>query len=118
MKEPDLKALARGKIIYEPPRYMTVPQCASQMIEIESLRQGGVCGEEKLAIGVARLGSDNEAIVAGTLKELTTADLGPPLHSLVLCGKRMHEMEWEYVREFALDVEKFDQIWKRDYAPS
>lgn len=116
VKEPDLKALARGKIIYEPPRFMSVAQCASQMVEVEETRQQGVCEKEKLAIGVARLGSEGERIVTGTLQELTGADLGPPLHSLVLCGKRMHEMEWEYAREFAIDKEGFDRIWKRDYA--
>lgn len=122
VKEPDLKAMARGKIIYEPPRFMTVAQCASQMVEVEEGteekegRKMDVCGKEKLAIGVARLGSDGEQIVAGTLEELTSADLGKPLHSLVLCGKTMHEMEWEFARGYAVDQEKFDRIWKRDYA--
>lgn len=116
VKEPNLQAMARGKIVYEPPRFMSVAQCASQMVEVEDSRNSGVCGPEKLAIGVARLGSEGEQIVAGTLEELTEADLGKPLHSLVLCGKTMHEMEWEYAREFAVDKDKFDRIWKRDYA--
>ncbi|KAK5115223.1 diphthine synthase [Meristemomyces frigidus] len=116
VKEPDLKAMARGKIIYEPPRFMTVAQCAGQMLEVEEERQQGVCGKEALAVGVARLGSEDQKIVAGTLEELAEADLGRPLHSLALCGKKMHEMEWEYVREFAVDQEKFDRIWKADYA--
>ncbi|CAK1366733.1 Diphthine methyl ester synthase [Cercospora beticola] len=118
VKEPNLEALARGKIVYEPPRFMTVAQCAEQMIEVEEKRSQGVCGGYKLAVGVARLGSEGEQIVAGTLEELTQADLGKPLHSLVLCGKKMHEMEWEYMRDFAMDKEKFDEIWKRDYAGS
>lgn len=116
VKEPDLAALARGKIIYEPPRFMTVLQCASQMLEVEEERQQGVCGRDALAVGVARLGSEDQQIVAGTLEELSTAELGRPLHSLVLCGKEMHEMEWEFVRDFAVDPRKFDEIWKRDYA--
>ncbi|KJY00250.1 diphthine synthase like protein [Zymoseptoria brevis] len=115
VKEPDLKAMARGKIIYEPPRFMTVAQCASQMIEVEEARAENACNKEKLAIGVARLGSEGEQIVAGTLEELTQADLGKPLHSLVLCGKTMHEMEWEFARGYAVDQAKFDEIWKRDY---
>ena len=41
--------------------------------------------------------------------------LGRPLHSLVLCGQKMHEMEWEYVREFAVDQTKFDEVWKKGY---
>jgi diphthine methyl ester synthase len=116
VKEPDLKALARGKIIYEPPRFMTAAQCASQMLEVEQERQQGICGNDALAVGVARLGSDDQQILAGTLQELAEADLGKPLHSLVLCGKKMHEMEWEYVRGFAIDQRKFDRIWKADYA--
>ncbi|KAK3623544.1 diphthine synthase [Elasticomyces elasticus] len=115
VKEPDLKAMARGKIIYEPPRFMTVAQCASQMLEVEEEREQGVCGKERLAVGVARLGSEGEKIVAGTLEDLASADLGPPLHSLVLCGRKMHEMEWEYVREFAVDQAKFDRVWKAEY---
>ncbi|KAK3113573.1 diphthine synthase [Teratosphaeriaceae sp. CCFEE 6253] len=116
VKEPDLKAMARGRIVYEPPRFMTVAQCAGQMVEVEEDRQKGVCGKERLAVGVARLGSDDQRIVAGTLEELSGADLGPPLHSVVLCGRKMHEMEWEYVREFAVDQANFDRIWKADYA--
>lgn len=116
VKEPDLQAMARGKIVYEPPRFMSVAQCARQMLETEEERREEVCGPERLAVGVARLGSEGEKIVAGTLQELSEQDLGKPLHSLVLCGKQMHEMEWEFVREFAVDQEKFDRIWKRDYA--
>lgn len=33
VKEPDLVDMARGRIEYEPPRFMTVAQCAQQMIE-------------------------------------------------------------------------------------
>lgn len=134
VKEPDLKAMARGKIVYEPPRFMTVAQCARQMVEVEegteeeegadepqatAKREGrglDVCGRDKLAIGVARLGSDGEQIVAGTLEELMGVDLGRPLHSLVLCGSTMHEMEWEFARGYAVDQDKFDRIWKKDYA--
>lgn len=115
VKEPNLQALARGKIVYEPARFMTAAQCASQMLETEQERAQGICGADRLAVSVARLGSEGEKIVAGTLQELSTVDMGAPLHSLVLCGTKMHEMEWEYIREFAVDQTKFDEIWKRDY---
>lgn len=116
VKEPDLQALARGKLTYEPPRFMSVAQAAAQILETEEERQQGFCRSDRLAVGVARLGSEGEKIVAGTLKELSEGDMGPPLHSLVLCGTKMHEMEWEYVRGFAVDQTAFDEIWKRDYA--
>ena len=116
VKEPDLEAMARGKIIYEKPRFMTVAQCASQMLEVEEERQQGVCRKEALAVGVARLGSEDQLIVAGTLDDLRSADLGRPLHSLVLCGRKMHEMEWEFVRGIAVNQTQFDELWKREYA--
>ncbi|KAI9692778.1 MAG: diphthine synthase [Bogoriella megaspora] len=117
VKEPDLEKLARGKIVYEAPRYMSVSQCCTQLLEIEVERKQDVCGRNRLAVGIARAGGGEEQnIVAGTVEELAQVDLGKPLHSVVLCGRRMHEMEWEFVREWAVDRDKFDNIWRKDYA--
>ncbi|KAI1645939.1 Diphthine synthase [Daldinia loculata] len=117
VKEQSLENMARGRKIYEPPRYMTVGQCAQQMLEIEEEKKEGVYGPESLAIGAARVGGREEKFVAGTLKQLCDADeaLGPPLHSLVLLGKRAHELERDYAREFAVDKQTWDTIWIRDY---
>ncbi|KAI1474562.1 Diphthine synthase [Daldinia eschscholtzii] len=117
VKEQSLENMARGRKIYEPPRYMTVGQCAQQMLEIEEEKKEGVYGPDSLAIGAARVGGRNEKFVAGTLKQLCDADeaLGPPLHSLVLLGKRAHELERDYAREFAVDKETWDRIWAKDY---
>ncbi len=117
VKEPNLESMARGKIVYEPPRYMSVGTCARQMLEVEADRQEGAYGPESLAIGAARVGGKTQTFVSGSLKELCDADesLGPPLHSLVLLGKRTHELEHEYVREFAVDRDNWEGIWKADY---
>ncbi|KAH7017605.1 tetrapyrrole methylase [Ilyonectria destructans] len=117
VKEQSLENLARGRLIYEPPRYMTVGQCAQQMLEIEDERKEGVYSKDSLAIGAARVGGKTEKFVAGTLEELCSTDeeLGPPLHSLVLLGRRAHELEHDYVRHFAVDKEKWDRIWKAEY---
>ncbi|CEJ84217.1 Putative Diphthine synthase [[Torrubiella] hemipterigena] len=117
VKEPNMESMARGRIVYEPPRYMTVGQCAQQMIEVENDRQEKVYTKDSLAIGAARVGGLTEKFVAGTLEELCSADdaLGPPLHSLVLLGRRTHELEMDYVRQFAVDKEKWDRIAKEEY---
>jgi diphthine synthase len=117
VKEQSLENLMRGRLIYEPPRYMTVGQCAQQMLEIEEERKEGVYGPESLAIGAARVGGKNEKFVAGTLKELCECDdaLGPPLHSMVLLGKRAHELERDYAREFAVNKETWDELWTKEY---
>ncbi|ODA76248.1 hypothetical protein RJ55_08093 [Drechmeria coniospora] len=117
VKEQSLENMARGRLIYEPPRYMTVGQCAQQMIDVEEERKEGVYGRHSLAIGAARVGGKTEKFVAGTLEQLCSADeeLGPPLHSLVLLGRRAHELEHEYVRQFAVDRDEWDRLWKEDY---
>lgn len=113
VKEPDLAMLARGKVRYEPPRFMTVAQCAQQLIETEEELQQGVCGPDALAVGVARVGAEDENIVAGTLEELTSSDLGRPLHSLVVIGSRVHDLERDFLRDFAINKETFDQAWTK-----
>jgi len=115
VKEQSLENLARGRKIYEPPRYMTVAQCASQMLEIEDDRAEGVYGRDSLAVGVARIGAEDQSMAAGSLQQLAKVDLGSPLHSLVLLGRRTHDMERDFIREFAIDVDVFDEIWKRGY---
>ncbi|KAI1073484.1 Diphthine synthase [Whalleya microplaca] len=117
VKEQSLENMARGRKIYEPPRYMTVGQCAQQMLEVEEDKKEGVYGPDSLAIGAARVGGRTEKFVAGTLKQLCDTDeaLGPPLHSLVLLGRRAHELERDYAREFAVDKGVWDTIWAKDY---
>ncbi|RDW79540.1 diphthine synthase [Coleophoma cylindrospora] len=121
VKEQSVENIMRGRKIFEPPRYMTVGQCCSQMLEIEEIKkaegEGGAYDEESLAVGAARVGGVSEKFVSGTLKQLCEADeaLGGPLHSLVLLGRKTHELESDYVREFAVDTEVWDRIWKRDY---
>ena len=110
-----MENLARGRKIFEPPRYMTTAQCASQMLEIEEGKAEGVYGPESLAVGIARVGAGDQNITAGTLQQLTAVDLGPPLHSLVLLGRRTHDLERDFIREFAVDAVVFDAVWKRDY---
>jgi len=123
VKEQSLENMARGRKVYEEPRYMTVGQCARQMLEIEDIKlaegngENGAYGEESLAVGAARVGGRTEKFISGTLKQLCDADeeLGGPLHSLVLLGRRTHELESDYVREFAVHKADWDRIWKRDY---
>ncbi|KAL8842911.1 MAG: hypothetical protein Q9170_000315 [Blastenia crenularia] len=115
VKEQSIENLARGRKIFEPPRFMTASQCAAQMLEIEEDRGEHTYEPESLAVGVARLGAPDQCIAAGTLKQLTEIDLGPPLHSLVLLGKRTHDLERESIRGYAIDQEKFDRSWQAQF---
>lgn len=115
VKEQSIENMARGRKIYEPPRYMTVAECAAQMLESEAIRGEGVYGANSLAVGVARLGAIDQKLVAGTLQQLSEADLGPPLHSVILLGSRTHDLERDFIREWAIDVNVFDEVWTCDY---
>jgi diphthine synthase len=76
---------------------------------------GIVYGPNSLAVGVSRLGSEDQMFAAGTLQQLAEADLGKPLHSLVLLGSRVHELEIDFIREFAIDREVFDRAYQEEY---
>ncbi|KIW94051.1 diphthine synthase [Cladophialophora bantiana CBS 173.52] len=113
VKEQSLENMARGRKIYEPPRYMTVMQCARQMLEIEEEKKEHVYAKDSLAIGCARVGADDQQFACGTLGELCDIDLGAPLHCLVLLGKRAHELEKDYIKKFAVNEETFEGSWKK-----
>lgn len=115
VKEQSYEDMARGRKVYQPPRYMTVAQCATQMLEIEDERNEAVYAKDSLAVGAARVGSKNQKMACGTLKELSEVDLGPPLHSLVLLGKRAHDLERDYIRAFAINHGSFDASWAKYY---
>lgn len=101
VKEQSVENMMRGKKIFEPPRFMTVSQAAEQLMEIIQRRreEGEELGltEDTLCVGVARLGSEDQQIRAGTLRQLASCDLGPPLHSLVVTG-RLHPLELDMLR--------------------
>ncbi|KAA1470454.1 Diphthine synthase [Dentipellis sp. KUC8613] len=121
VKEQSEENLARGRKIYEPPRYMSIPQAVSQLLEIEEQRQTGMLAPETtLAIAVSRVGGGegNERIVCGTLAQLrdqSAETFGQPLHSLVLVGKRLHHLEAEYAESYAIDRESWRETAKTVY---
>lgn len=96
--------MARGRKIYEPPRFMTVNQCIEQLIEVEEKRQEGAYDPKKtMCVGLSRVGQDDQVIRAGTMDQLLDVDFGAPLHSFIICSKDLHEMEWEELSFFAVD---------------
>ena len=53
-----------------------------------------------LYVGIARAGSDNPVVRAGTAEVLNTVDFGPPLHILIVPAD-LHDMERSYLEMFA-----------------
>ncbi|WCJ34696.1 Diphthine methyl ester synthase [Euphorbia peplus] len=86
VKEPSWESLSRGKKKYEPPRYMTVNTAIEQLLEVENKLGGSAYNEKSRCVGFARIGSEDQKIVAGTMKELLEVDFGAPLQCLVIVG--------------------------------
>lgn len=129
VKEKSVENLIKGKDIYEPPRYMSIAQASSQLIEIineslDRLRNIGikksgsededinieeveidklvnrnVLNENTIAVGLARIGRNDQTIKVDTIKNLSTDDLGAPLHSLIITGK-LHPLEIDFLKIF------------------
>eukprot|EP00658_Telonema_sp_P-2_P043217 TRINITY_DN3115_c0_g1_i4.p2 TRINITY_DN3115_c0_g1~~TRINITY_DN3115_c0_g1_i4.p2 ORF type:complete len:331 (+),score=94.10 TRINITY_DN3115_c0_g1_i4:93-1085(+) len=100
VKEPNLEMLARGKTVYEPPRYMSVNTAIEQLLEIEQTRGMNVIDEHTICVGLARVGALDQVIAAGPMAALRSHDMGAPLHSLIICAPTLHELELSYMKEF------------------
>jgi len=93
---------------------MSIPVAVRQLAEVEEVRKEGILEPSKtLAIAMSRVGggSGRERIVAGTLEQLGCAPeeiFGDPLHSLVIVGKRLHPLEVQFAKRFAID-----ETWTR-----
>ncbi|XRB05928.1 diphthine methyl ester synthase [Pycnococcus provasolii] len=122
VKEYDPVAMSRGEFRRNPPRFMDVHRAARQLLAVEKKRGQNAYGADTLAVGLARVGANDQAVAVGTLEEFArgsaqeraaaaaraaseeeddldeeererlelgrfdAGELGPPLHSLVLCG--------------------------------
>lgn len=109
VKEQSYEDMARGRLIYQPPRYMSISQCCEQLLEVEEKRDAKAYTSDTPCVAASRLGSPSQKFKVGTIKELSTYDAGEPLHSLVILGRQCHEMEIEYLLEFCDSKEKLKQ---------
>ncbi|QRV84158.1 tetrapyrrole (Corrin/Porphyrin) methylases [Ceratobasidium sp. AG-Ba] len=130
VREQSEENMARGRKIYEPPRYMNPVTAVAQILESESIRaesassdepkqHGYLKPESTLAIALSRVGSpDKQRIVCGTLKQLSELgedDFGEPLFSLVIVGNRLHDLEVQYAEPWAVDKAEWRRVAKEVY---
>ncbi|KAG9133060.1 hypothetical protein Leryth_025914 [Lithospermum erythrorhizon] len=84
--------LVQGERQYEPPRYMTIRTVIEQILEVEQTRGEHAYGEDTTCMGLARLGSEDQKVVSGPMKQLLVVDIKPPLHCIVIVGNT-HPLE-------------------------
>lgn len=99
VKEQTVENMMKGNKIFEPPRYMSTSLAASQLLEIVNSREQSTVTPETMCVGLARIGCDDQKIVAAPLKVMVDHDLGEPLHSLIVCG-HMHDLEKDFLKQF------------------
>lgn len=100
VKEVSEENMLRGRDdIFEPPRYMSVQEALSQLLDCEKEKKKGILNDETLAIGLARVGHATQLIRAGSISEIMNTDFGEPMHSLVIAGTT-HIMEKEVLEMY------------------
>lgn len=102
VKEPTMESLARGKKEYEPARFMTIKEAVAQLLVCEERKGRGVCKPDSLAVGIARLGQQDQSFAAGAMKDIQEYDFGKPLHSLVIPAEELHFHEGEVLNHFQI----------------
>lgn len=75
-------------------RYMRIREGLRLLFKIEQRRKKKIITEDTLGVGIARAGSMEPTVKAGSLKNLLNYDFGGPPHSIVFPGK-LHFMEAE-----------------------
>lgn len=94
-KRRDLHTLCFLDIRVEELRYMTINEALKILLTLEENIRQNVVGEESLAVGIARAGSENPIVKAGAIKDLLNFKFGDPPHTLIVPSERLHFMEAE-----------------------
>ncbi len=81
-------------------RYMTANEGLHLLLDMERRVGRGIISKKTQVCAVARAGSRDSVVSAGTLDDLLTTDFGPPLHTIVVPGK-LHFLEEDALRVFA-----------------
>lgn len=114
VKEQTLENIAWGRKIYEPPRFMSIKTAAEQLLEVQENRGELNYDPQTPCIAVSRVGSPTQVIKAGTLAEMAEYDSGEPLHSLVMLGHRIHDLETEFFMDYAFNKETLKAALEHD----
>ncbi|CDK27581.1 unnamed protein product [Kuraishia capsulata CBS 1993] len=121
VKEQSWENMARGRLIYEPPRYMDIATAAQQLLEVEEKKGLQAYTPSTPCVAASRLGSPTQNFKAGTLQQMAEYDAGEPLHSMIMLGRQVHDLELEYLYEYCDDKEAFKSAVVEDqkfFAPA
>jgi diphthine synthase len=75
-------------------RYMSIREALGTLLKVEAKRKEGIITSDALSVGIARAGSENPRVKAGSVKSLINYDFGEPPHALIFPGS-LHFTEAE-----------------------
>lgn len=106
VKEPTLESLTKKKREYMPPKFMTVAEASKILLSILEKHQNSgnfdsSYSKNTKVVGLARVGSPSQKIVYCSLEQMSSMDLGDPLHSLIIPGE-IQPLEEEYLNQFLI----------------
>jgi len=105
VKEVSEENLARGKMIYEAPRFMSINTALLQLKQSEDYLKMNIINDKTIFIGLARIGAPDQIIVSGTYDELINVDFGKPLHSLIIVSENgNHTLEKEMIEYYRVKI--------------
>ena len=70
-------------------------------METEEHYKKGAYSKDSKCIGVARVGFNNQKIKSGKMSDFLDIDMGPPLHSFIICSEEIHSIEEEMFEFFS-----------------
>ena len=80
---------------------MSTKVAAEQIVEALNNKEEKLFDENVKCFGLARVGSTKQGIASGPLSKFLELDMGPPLHSFIICGE-LHPIEeemYEYYKD-------------------
>lgn len=77
-------------------RFMTIPEAVGLLEQMAASRKVSI----PVYVGIARAGSDDVIVRAGSAEKIRSMQFGPPLHILLIPAD-LHEMEKRYLEMFA-----------------
>ncbi|KAJ0173621.1 hypothetical protein K1T71_010770 [Dendrolimus kikuchii] len=100
VKEPTDESLTKKIRQYMDPKFMTVAEAAKQLVQIIENNPDAGIDKNCLAVGLSRVGADDQRITVMSLQEMQECALGPPLHSLVIPAPNLHPLELDYLTQY------------------
>ena len=109
--ELDWKLYLKGVERFQNPRYMSCAVCCQQILQVfnekceefEETQQKCIQNhfdENVRVVACMRVGTDSQRFICCSIKEMATLDteMGAPLHSLVVLGNEVSDMEEEMLK--------------------